>query len=288
MSEMQSSAVDGSVAEQPVRVVAVASGKGGVGKTNVSVNLALSLAAQGQKVVLLDADLGLGNVDVLLGLYPTYNLSHVFRGEVTLEEVIVTGPNGLRIVPAGSGLKELTELSQNEHAGLISAFSELTAGVDTLVIDTGAGISTNVVFYARAAQEVVLIVCDEPASITDAYALAKVLSDSYGVKRFHVVANMVNDATHGRKLYEKLARVADRFLNVELDFMGAVPSDDYLRRAVRSQRAVVDAYPLSKSATAIRGLANALLRWPQVAGASGHVEFFVERLVGPGGTADGN
>lgn len=270
-----------------VRVVAVSSGKGGVGKTNLSVNLALALSAQGQKVVLLDADLGLGNVDVLLGLYPSYNLSHVFRSEATLDEVMVRGPHDLRIVPAGSGLKELTDLTPAAHAGLVSAFSSMTEGVDTMLIDTGAGISSNVMFYARAAQEVIVVVCDEPASITDAYALAKVLSDSYGVRRFHIVANMVADHAHGRKLFEKLARVADRFLNVDLDFMGAVPHDEYLKRAVRAQRGVVEAFPLAKSAVAIRELAETLRGWPPTQGPSGYVEFFVEQLVNSAEAAGG-
>jgi flagellar biosynthesis protein FlhG len=222
----------------------------------------------------------LANVDVLLGLRPRYNLAHLLRGERTLDEVITVGPGGLRIVPASSGLKHMTELSASEHAGLIHAFSELTEGIDTLIIDTGAGISENVVVFTRAAKEVIVVVLDEPASLTDAYALTKVLSESYGVKRFHIVTNMVSDAAHGRRLFDKLSRVTDRFLDVNLDFMGAVPFDDYLRKAVIAQSPVVTAYPIAKSAIAMKGLARKVLSWPATGGASGHLEFFVERLVG--------
>ncbi|VAW81634.1 Flagellar synthesis regulator FleN, partial [hydrothermal vent metagenome] len=154
----------------PVRAIAVTSGKGGVGKTNVSVNLSVALAERGRKVMLMDADLGLANVDVLLGLHPNGNLSHVIDGQRTLEEIIVRGPSNIMVVPAASGVKRLAELSTMENAGLIRAFSELNHDVDILIIDTAAGINESVTSFSRAAQEVVVVVCDEPASMTDAYA----------------------------------------------------------------------------------------------------------------------
>ena len=163
-----------------VRVMAVTSGKGGVGKTNVSVNLAAAMINNGKDVMLLDADLGLANIDVLLGLNPTYNLAHVLNGSRSLEEVIVKGPGGLKIIPAASGIKNMANLSPAEHAGLIKAFSELSDRLDVLVVDTAAGISDSVISFTRACQEVIVVVCDEPASITDAYALIKVLSRDYG------------------------------------------------------------------------------------------------------------
>jgi flagellar biosynthesis protein FlhG len=270
----------GATSAGPVRTVAITSGKGGVGKTNVSVNLAVALAALGRKVMLMDADLGLANVDVLLGLKAQRNLSHVLEGECSLEDAIVLGPGGIHVVLASSGVQRMAQLSQPEHAGIIHAFSELSLGLDTLLVDTGAGIADNVMVFCRAAQDVVVVVCDEPASITDAYALIKVLHSEQGIGTVHVIANMVTDREHGLRLFSTLAGVVDRFLDVDLRFLGAVPFDNYLRRAVREQRAVVDAYPLSKAALSMRSLAVGVDAWPQPRWASGHLQFFVERLLG--------
>ncbi len=264
---------------RPVRVIAITSGKGGVGKTNVSVNLGLSMAAQGKDVMLLDADLGLANVDVMLGLHTNYDLSHVLKGERTLEEVICMGPQGLRIVPASSGLQNMAELSTAEHVGVINAFSELSVSPDVLLIDTAAGISDNVVTFSRAAQEVIVVVCDEPASITDAYALIKLLNREYNIHRFRVLSNRVQNVQDGRALYNKILRVTDRYLDVALDFMGVVPEDEYLRKAVQKQRAVVDAFPRSKSALAFKKLASKADSWPVPASVGGQLSFFIERLI---------
>ena len=263
----------------PVRVIAIASGKGGVGKTNISVNLGVSLASMGKDVMLLDADLGLANVDIMLGLHPNYDLSHVLNGERTLEEVICTGPQGMRIVPASSGIQHMAELSTAEHAGVIRAFSELSFSPDVLLIDTAAGISDNVVTFSRAAQEVIVVVCDEPASITDAYALIKLLNREYGIYRFRVLTNRVQSVQDGRALYNKILKVTDRYLDVALDFMGVVPEDEFLRKAVQRQRAVVEAFPRSKSALAFKKLATKADSWPVPASAGGQLEFFVERLI---------
>ena len=263
----------------PVRVIAVTSGKGGVGKTNISVNLAVALSDAGKRVMLMDADLGLANVDVLLGLQPTANLSHVIDGKCSLEEVILYGPSDIMVVPAASGVKRLAELSVMENAGLIRAFSELNHDVDILIIDTAAGINESVTSFSRAAQEVVVVVCDEPASITDAYALIKVLNTEYGIQHFRVLANQAHSAQEGRDLFNKISRVTDRYLDVTLEFMGAVPYDDYLRKAVKKQRAVVQAYPRSRSAMAFKNLAQKTDKWPVPGVAGGHLEFFVERLI---------
>lgn len=264
---------------RPVRVIAVTSGKGGVGKTNVSINMSIGLANLGKEVMLLDADLGLANVDVMLGLQPKYNLSHVVNGERTLEEIILTGPSGIKIIPAASGIQAMAELSPLQHAGLIRAFSELSHGLDILVVDTAAGISDSVVSFSKASQEVVVVVCDEPTSLTDAYALIKLLSRDHGLFRFRVVANMVNSVQEGRELFAKLAKVTDRFLDVMLDYMGAVPFDEYLRKSVKRQRAVVDAYPRSKASVAFKNLAQRVDSWPMPGSATGQLEFFVERLI---------
>ena len=266
---------------KPVRVLAVTGGKGGVGKTNVAVNLAVALAQKDNKVLVLDADFGLANIDIMLGLQPKANLHHVITGERTLEEIMLEGPEGIKILPAASGIKEMAELSSETHAGLIQAFSELNQDFDTLIVDTAAGISDSVTSFTRAAQEVVVVVCDEPASITDAYAIIKLLSREHGIFRFRILANMADGAQHGREIYNKIVKVTDRFLDVALDYMGYVPQDEFLLKSVKKQRAVVDAFPRSKSAQAFATLAEKASKWPLPAAASGHLEFFVERLIQP-------
>lgn len=275
----QASGLRRMVNAQPVRVIAVTGGKGGVGKTNVSVNLAVAMADMGRRTMVLDADLGLANIDVMLGLHPEYDLSHVLKGERTLKEVIVEGPGGVLVVPASSGIQQMAELSRAEHAGIIQAFSEIGSDVDVLIVDTAAGISDTVVSFSRAAQEVVVVVCDEPASITDAYALIKLLNRDYGVSRFRVLANMARSAEEGRNLYNKLCRVTDRYLEVMLNYMGSIPYDDSLRKAVKGQKPVVQAFPRSQSAQAFKNLAKKADNWPVPAGASGHLQFFVEQLI---------
>jgi flagellar biosynthesis protein FlhG len=267
------------VSPEPIRVLAVTGGKGGVGKTNVSVNISIALAELGRKVMLFDADLGLANIDVVLGLHPKYDLSHVMRGERTLDEILVEGPEGIQVVPGASGIKEMAMMGAAEHAGLIHAFSDIGNHIDTLIVDTAAGISDSVISFSRAAQEVVVVVCDEPASITDAYALIKLLNREYGITRFRVLTNMVHSAQEARDLYNKLCRVTDRYLDVMLNFLGGVPYDDALKKAVRGQKAVVQAFPRSRSAQAFRNLAKKVDNLPMPMGASGHLQFFVERLL---------
>ncbi len=266
-------------AQHPVRVIAVTSGKGGVGKSNVTVNLAVTLAQGGERVMVMDADMGLANIDVLLGLSPGLNLSHVINGECSLEETIIEGPAGIKIVPASSGVAMMSDLTPAQNAGVIRSFSELTEPVDTLLIDTAAGISDSVVSYVRASREVIVVVCDEPASITDAYAMIKVMNRDYAVERFHVLANQAHGATQGRELYNKLARVSERFLDVTLDYLGCVPYDDCLKKAVQKQKAVVEAFPRSQAATAFKQIAKKTQQWPTPKTMEGHLEFFIERLV---------
>lgn len=265
--------------QHPVRVVAVTSGKGGVGKSNVTINLAVTLAQSGEKVMVMDADMGLANIDVLLGLSAGLNLSHVINGECSLEETIIEGPSGIKIVPASSGVAAMSDLTPAQNAGVIRSFSELTEPVDTLLIDTAAGLSDSVVSYTRAAREVIVVVCDEPASITDAYAMVKVMNRDYGVERFHVLANQAHGAQQGRELYNKLARVSQKFLDVTLDFLGSIPYDDCLKKAVQKQKSVVEAFPRSPSAMAFKQIAKKAQQWPAPDAMEGHLEFFIERLV---------
>lgn len=263
----------------PVQVIAVTGGKGGVGKTNVSVNLSLALAELGRRVVLMDADLGLANIDVQLGLRPKATLADVLAGNCNLREVMITGPGGIRIVPAASGAAEMVNLGPREHAGLIQAFSDIGDEMDVLIVDTAAGIGDSVVSFVRAAQEVIVVVCDEPTSITDAYALIKLLNRDHGVTRFRVLANMVHTPQEGHNVFNKLLQVTDRFLEVALQYVGAVPYDESIRKAAQRQRGVYEAFPRSKASLAIRGIARKVDAWPLPSSPRGHLEFFVERLV---------
>ncbi len=265
--------------KNPVQVITVSSGKGGVGKTNVSVNLALAMVACGKDVLLLDADLGLANVDLLLGLRAKYNLSHVISGERTLNEVVIKGPEGLNIIPAASGMQMMSKLSAAQHAGLINAFSGLKVPLDVLIVDTAAGISEGVVSFVKASNEVIVVVCNEPTSLTDAYALIKVMSEEHNVHKFNILASSVRDPYEAGQLFKKLSRVTDYYLDVTLNFMGEVPYDEYLVKAVKKQQAVMQAYPQSPSSIAFRKLAKKALLWPIPMQAAGHLAFFVERLI---------
>lgn len=267
--------------KNPVQVIAVTGGKGGVGKTNVSVNLSVALAEMGRRVILLDADFGLANVDVLLGLEPKRTLAEVMEGECDLRDVLLTGPGGIKIVPASSGTQSLVEMTPVQHAGLIQAFSDLGDNLDVLIIDTAAGIGDSVTSFVRAAQEIILVVCDEPTSITDAYALVKLLNVKYGINRFRVLANMAHSPQEGRNLYNKLVSVTERFLDdVALQYLGVVPYDEMVRKAIQKQKPVYEAYPRSKAAQAFRAVAKKVDAWPLQATPKGHLEFFVDRLIG--------
>lgn len=266
-------------AVNPVRVIAVTGGKGGIGKTNVSVNLSLALAKLGRRVVLLDADLGLANVDVLLGIEAEKNLSDVLNGECSLLDVMVDGPMGIKIVPASSGVRSMAALSTHEHSGLIQAFSEIDDQLDVLVVDTAAGISDSVTSFVHAAQEVLVVVCNEPTSITDAYALIKVLNRDHDIFKFNILANMVHTPNEAQEMFHKLSTVADRFLNVALKFVGAVPYDEMLVKSVKKRQPVFEAYPRAKSSLAFKQLAGQVDAWPLPKSAKGHLEFFIERLI---------
>ncbi|MEQ3692718.1 MAG: MinD/ParA family protein [Alcanivorax sp.] len=267
------------MASHPVQVIAVTGGKGGVGKSNVSVNLGIALSEMGRRVVILDADLGLANIDILLGISANRTIENVLQGECDLRDVMVRGPGGIRIVPASSGTQKLSQLNTMEHAGLIQAFSEIGDDIDVLIVDTAAGISDSVMSFVRASQEVLVVVTDEPTSITDAYAQIKLLNRDYGLFRFRVVANMVRSPQEGTALFSKLTKVTDRFLDVAMQYVGAVPMDEAVRRAVQRQKAVIEAYPRSKAAISFRALAKKVDSWPLPSSPRGHLEFFVDRLV---------
>jgi flagellar biosynthesis protein FlhG len=269
----------GRAGNSPVQVIAVTGGKGGVGKTTIAVNLAASIAARGKQVMLLDGDLGLANVDVFLGLTPRLTLADVLAGNCTLEEILLDAPQGFKVVPAASGIAQLAELDTLTHLGLVRAFGDIISKVDVMVIDTAAGIAGSVLQFSQAAQQVLVVLCDEPASLTDAYALIKILSRDHGVKQFRVVVNEVRGRGLGQALFQRFERVATRFLSVDLDYVGEIPEDAFLRRSIREQRPVVTAYPSAPASVALKTLAQRADNWPVADGPRGNVEFFVERLI---------
>jgi flagellar biosynthesis protein FlhG len=277
----QAAGIRSAVTPEPVQVIAVTGGKGGVGKSCVAVNLATALARDGKRVLVLDGDLGLANVDVLLGVTPRFTLEHVLDGRCTLEEAILETRQGFRIIPAASGVARLAELSTREHLGLVQAFSNLTTGLDVLIVDTAAGIADGVRQFCQAAQQVLVVLRDEPASLTDAYALVKVLRRDHGMMRFRILANMTQNSGDGEALFRKLERVTSRFLDVVLEYAGEIPDDPLVRQAVREQRTVIEAFPSGPAARAFTRLARVAQTWPTASGPRGNLEFFVERLVTP-------
>ncbi len=264
---------------RPTRVIAVTSGKGGVGKSTISINLATALAAAGSRVTLLDADLGLANIDVLLGLSATRTLANVIAGECGLRDVLLDGPAGVRIVPASSGVQRMAELSEAERVGLMHAFSEIEDTMDVMVVDTAAGIAANSLQFCEASQEVIVVVCNDPASIADAYATIKVLNRRTHRTRFRVLVNMVHSEHEARDIFARLVRATDRFLDVALDFVGVIPFDRCVAQAVRRRAPVVTAYPASPAGAAFKRLAAVADRWPEPRAASGQLEFFLERMI---------
>ena len=263
----------------PLQVIAVSGGKGGTGKTAVSVNLATAFARAGRSTMLLDGDLGLANVDVLLGLTPRCTLEHVLSGQRRLEEIILETGSGVRVVPAASGVARMAALSATEQAAIVRAFGTLHEAVDVLIVDTAAGIGESVLQFCQAVQQVVVVLRDEPTCLTDSYALIKVLSRSHGVRHFRVLANMTRHAGQGDSVFRRLQRVTDRYLDVALEFVGEIPEDGALQKAIQAQRPVLEAFPSSPAAQAFKRLADLARGWPLPEGASGRVEFFLERML---------
>jgi flagellar biosynthesis protein FlhG len=263
----------------PLRTMAVTSGKGGVGKTNLTVNLALACAAKGRKVLIIDADLGLANVDVVLGLNPAYNIRDVLAGRKSLSEVILKVPGGISILPAASGVSELSNLTQEEKLLLMQELDSYDTDADTIIVDTAAGISDTVLYFNLAVAERLVVASDEPTSLTDAYALMKVLFTQHQERSFKLLVNNVRGEAEAKAVYRKLSAVADHFLGgLSLEYLGYVPTDPLVSKSVIMQRPLLLAYPSSPAALAIHRLAKTLLSTPQQSD-SGNIKFFWRRLM---------
>lgn len=252
-----------------VRAISITSGKGGVGKTNIVANMGYELSRSGQKVLILDADLGLGNLDILLGLAPRYNLSHVITGEKRIDEIVVEGPGHMKILPAASGIQELTRLSKDQKIGILYELDQLLDTVDILLIDSAAGISANVLDFSVSAHQTLVVVTPEPTSITDAYALMKVLALKYDEKCCRLIVSQAATEHEGREIFRQLNVVAERFLDIEVEYFGCVLKDEIITSCVKQQRIVSQAFPESKAARGFRNLARKTGALPTLAASIG-------------------
>ncbi|KAB2954380.1 MinD/ParA family protein [Heliorestis acidaminivorans] len=241
--------------ESPTRIICISSGKGGVGKTNLTLNLGLALVDYGQRVLILDADMGMANVDVILGKVPPHNLYHVIRGEKKLSEVICKGPKGIGLISGGSGIVELANLGAQELDRFIEGLSELDGTVDILLIDTGAGISKNVLSYIYAADELIVVTTPEPTAITDAYGLIKSVEMVQKKKPISLVVNKIENEKEGNDVSQKLLIASKKFLNRELNVMGYIPDDPVVSKSVKIQKPFYLHYENSSASLAISRLA---------------------------------
>lgn len=262
------------------QVIAVTSGKGGVGKTNLSVNIATCLAQEGKRVVLLDADLGLANVDVMLGLTPTRNLFHLFHEGARLEDILFDTPYGFRILPASSGTSEMLALSTGQKLELLEAVDILEEQADCLIVDTGAGINDNVIYFNIAAQERLVVLTPEPTSLTDAYALIKVMTTKHSVHNYRVVVNMAQNMKQAKEIFTRLHMACEHFLSgVSLDLVGIIPRDPAVRKAVVNQRPFTLMQPECQAGRAVRQMVRQIQHWDTPASLDGNIKFFWKKLL---------
>ncbi|HJT23738.1 MAG TPA: MinD/ParA family protein [bacterium] len=257
------------------RVIAVTSGKGGVGKTNISVNLALAMANKGKNVLLFDADMGLANVDIMLGMMPQYTLLHVLNGQKNLSEIITEGPGGVKIVASGSGgVQELADLNEAQRAKFLGALQELQHQAEVILIDTGAGLHRNVLAFVMAAEEVVIVTTPEPTALMDAYGMIKILHREKRDPQIQVVVNMAGSPMEADEAGQKLSVLAKRFLDLRVEYLGFILRDPGMVRAVKEQRPVMISSPMGPSALSLNRLAESLLSGKVRPGEGNLLQFF--------------
>lgn len=260
-----------------VKTFAIASGKGGVGKTNIITNLGIALKKMGKEVLIFDADLGLSNIDVLLSLAPQYNIEHLIKGEKSLKDIILEGPNGVKILPAGNGVQELTKLNEFEKLRILEEFDEYNENIDILLIDTSAGISENVSFFCTAVQEIIILVTPEPTSITDAYALIKVLYNKYNEKNFNLIVNLAKNEDEAKEVYKRLSMVTEKFLKIELSYLGFVRYDENVKKAVKTQEPFINTFPNTNASNDIIDIANKIIDCD--VRCKGSMQFFLSNIL---------
>jgi len=261
------------------RVIGIASGKGGVGKTTVSVNLAVALAQRNRHVMLIDADLGLANAQIALGAHAAFNLSHVLSGEKELSEIIVRTRQGVRLVPGASGVREMADLSTAQTGAIVRAFDTLDEPVDDVVVDVAAGLSGAVIDFMAACQYRVVVLCDDPSSIADAYGLIKVMATEQQLDNIYLLPNRVESAADGRRLHQRLNDVCARFLGCSVHYLGSIEADELVLQSLRKFQAVAEAAPGSAAARDFRALAGAVESLPVLTLPSGRLQFFMGRML---------
>ncbi len=262
-----------------VRMISVTSGKGGVGKTNIAANLAYLLSRMNKRTMILDADAGLANIDVILGINSPYNLSHVLNGEKLLAETLVEGPGGIKILASASGMPEMTDLSRGQKLTLIDELNSLNDSLDYILIDTGAGISSNVMYFNMAAKEIIVVTTPEPTALTDAYALIKVLYQRHAKKRFRLIVNMVRKPSEAKEVYDRLSHATDQFLNLTIEYLGHVLLDEKIKQAVIQQKAVAEIYPDSAATKCLSVIAEKICSEMVQDDEEGSVKLFWENII---------
>lgn len=261
------------------RVISFTSGKGGVGKTHTVVNTAISLAAQGYSVLVLDADMGLANVDVLLGVQPKRTLHEVLKGKCSLDDILIEATGGITIIPAASGIEEIQSLESGEKVLLMSEVERIAHRYDFLLIDTPAGIGSDVMYFNTAAAEIVCVITSEPTSLTDSYALIKVLSSEYGEREFSIVVNDVSSEAEAKIAFNSLTKAVGKFLQVETRFVGWIPSDNQVRQCIMDRRPLALAFPSSPAARAILETSKSLADSARRNRVKGGMQFFFRQLL---------
>jgi flagellar biosynthesis protein FlhG len=261
------------------QVISITSGKGGVGKTSIVANMAILLSSMGRKVLVFDADLGLANIDVMLGLSSKYNINHLLQGDCDINDILIEGPEGIKVLPASSGIQELSVLSYEQQLAIVTALDNFNDNFDYMLIDTGAGISGNVTYFNSAAQRIVVVVTPEPTSLTDAYALIKVMRTRYNIKRFEIIVNNVLSAYEGKEVIKKLIFACDKFFgDIALDMLGSIPHDSNIPESIREQRAFIEINPGSEASRRLGAIVKRIdsTNAPQE---SGSLQFFFKRHI---------
>lgn len=263
----------------PMRVISVSGGKGGIGKTTISVNLAVAFAKMKKKVLLFDADLGLANIDVILGLHPEKTLYDVLEGRCTLSEACITGPQGIKIIPSASGIQKMADLTAMESVELIRSFSTMADDFDVMIIDMASGISSQVMDFTHASQDILIVICNDPSSLMDSYAVIKILHQKYARSRFGIVVNKVHSSYEGYSIFSRFQETVSRFIHVNMNYLGHVPQDDYITIAARERVSVVDKFGHSNAALAFNNVCHSIQNWTDDTSLAGGIHFFFERLV---------